>query len=68
MAEDFLKPKGAKTGSLDRRQHPMHGQFYNPPFYMDRLGGFTSAEKSKLDRNKMTLEKGGPSAVKGRPI
>ena len=66
MAQDFLKPNGVKAGELDKRRME-HGQFRNPPTYMD-LSGFTSAEKSMFQRNKMTLEKGGPSAVKGRPI
>lgn len=66
MAEDFLKPKGIKTGDLERRRME-DGQFRNPPTYM-QLSGFTSADKSMFQRNKMTLEKGGPSAIKGRPI
>lgn len=65
---DYLKPKGVDTSDIDRRKHPMNGQFYNPPFYMDRFGGFTSAAKGKFDQNKMTLEKSGPQAVRGRPI
>ena len=43
------------------------GQFRNPPTYSD-FGGFSSADKSKFQNNKMTLERGGPTAVKGRPI
>jgi hypothetical protein len=66
MAEDFLKPKGVSTNKLDTRRM-QHGQFHNPPEYI-QLGGFSDAGKAKFDRNKMTLEKGGPSSVKGRPI
>jgi hypothetical protein len=67
MAEDFLKPRGMDTKALDKRRME-DGQFRNPPLFMDKLGGFTSAERGKFDRNKMTLEKSGPSSVKGRPI
>lgn len=63
---DFLKPKGVDTKSLDKRQME-DGQFRNAPTY-SQLGGFTSADKGKFARNKMTLERGGPKAVNGRPI
>jgi len=63
---DFLKPKGVDTKNLDTRKME-DGQFRNPPKF-SQLGGFTSADKGKFDRNKMTLEKGGPKAVNGRPI
>lgn len=66
MAEDFMKPKGIKSGDLMKRRME-DGQFRNPPTYID-LGGFKNAERAKFGRNQMTLEKGGPSAVKGRPI
>jgi hypothetical protein len=66
MAMDFLRPKGVDTANLDRRKME-DGQFRNPPTY-SALGGFTAADKGKFDRNKMTLEKGGPKAVSGRPI
>lgn len=66
MAQDFLKPKGVSTGNLDKRKMD-DGQFRNPPTY-SQLGGFTSADKSKFGNNKMTLERGGPTAQKGRPI
>lgn len=62
----FLKPKGVDTRDLDRRRQK-DGQFYNPPTYTD-WGGFTSAAKGKFDRNTMTLERGGPQAVQGRPV
>jgi hypothetical protein len=66
MAQDYLRPKGVNTSNLQKRSME-DGQFRNPPTY-SQLGGFTSADRSKFDRNKMTLERGGPQAVKGRPI
>lgn len=66
MAQDYLKPKGVATGNLQKRQME-DGQFRNPPTY-SQLGGFTSADKGKFERNRMTLERGGPQAVRGRPI
>ena len=66
MAQDYLKPKGVATGNLQKRAME-DGQFRNPPTY-SQLGGFTSADKGKFDRNRMTLERGGPQAVRGRPI
>jgi hypothetical protein len=66
MAQDYLKPKGVNTAQLDKRTME-DGQFRNPPLYPD-LGGFTNAQRGKWDRNKMTLERGGPKAVSGRPI
>lgn len=66
MAQDYLKPKGVPTGNLQKRQME-DGQFRNPPTY-SQLGGFTNAERGKFDRNRMTLERGGPQAVRGRPI
>lgn len=66
MAGDFLKPKGVDTSDLDRRSME-DGQFRNPPMYME-LGGFSSAKKGMFDQNKMTMERGGPQTVRGRPI
>lgn len=66
MPDDFLKPKGVDTKDLGTRRQKM-GQFYNPPLYED-WGGFTSAAKGRFDQNRMTLEKGGPQSVRGRPI
>lgn len=69
MANDFLKPRGVDTSNLDRRKmvDGPDGRFWNPPMYMD-YGGGSSAEKFKFDRNKMTLERGGPTAAGGRPL
>ena len=66
MAQDFLKPTKVPTGDFGKRREE-NGQFRNPPTYTE-LGGFTSASKGKFAQNKMTLEKGGPSAKAGRPI
>jgi len=66
MAQEFLKPKGVDTNDLSKRKME-DGQFRNPPTY-SALGGFTSADKGKFGQNKMTLERGGPKAVNGRPI
>ncbi len=66
MAQDFLKPKVANSSDLGKRRTE-DGQFRNPPTYSE-LGGFTSADKGKFGGNKMTLERGGPSALKGKPI
>ena len=66
MAQDFLKPTKVNSSDLSKRKME-DGMFRNPPTYSD-LGGFTEADNSKFQNNKMTLERGGPSAVKGRPI
>jgi hypothetical protein len=66
MSQDFLKPKPTDTANLDRRKME-DGQFRNPPSFSE-FGGFTSAAKGKFQGNKMTLESGGPSSKKGKPI
>jgi hypothetical protein len=66
MAGEFLKPKGVDTSGLDKRKME-DGQFRNPPTFME-YGGGSSASKFMFDRNKMTLEKGGPQARGGRPL
>jgi hypothetical protein len=66
MSEEVLKPKGVDTKELQRRRME-DGQFRNPPTYT-KWGGFASAARGKFEQNKMTLEKGGPQAVRGRPI
>lgn len=66
MSEDFLKPKGVHKGDLSKRRME-DGQFRNPPLMCD-WGGFSSVAKGKWENNKMSLESGGPQAVKGRPI
>ena len=68
---DYLKPK-VRAGNLATRQM-QDGMFRNPPTYT-ALGGFTSEGKltdPSGQRNKisgMSLERGGPTAQKGKPI
>ena len=68
---EYLRPK-VKSGGLGNRKME-DGQFRNPPTYTD-LGGFTSATKftDPTGRRKsiggMSLERGGPTAQKGKPI
>jgi hypothetical protein len=68
---EFLRPK-VRVGNLSRRTQE-EGIFRNPPTYT-ALGGFSSERKwtdPSGKRNKvggMTLERGGPSAQRGKPI
>jgi hypothetical protein len=68
---DYLKPKAA-AGNLGKR-HMQNGMFRNPPTY-SQLGGFTSERKLTDPAGKrdsisgMSLERGGPTAQKGKPI
>jgi hypothetical protein len=68
---DYLRPK-VRSGGLGKRTME-DGQFRNPPVYT-ALGGFTSANKltdPTGQRNRTggpSLEKGGPTALKGKPI
>lgn len=68
---DFLRPK-VKVGQLSRRVME-NGIFRNPPTYT-AFGGFTSERKftdPAGQRNKIggpSLERGGPTAQKGKPI
>ena len=68
---DFLKPK-AKTGDLSKRRME-NGIFRNPPSYT-QLGGFTSEGKftdpsgKRYSTGGMSLEKGGPTSQRGKPI
>ena len=63
---EYLRPKGVDTKDLDRRKME-DGQFRNPPLFM-QYGGGSSTAKFQFESNKMTLEKGGPQSVRGRPI
>jgi len=70
MAQDYLKPKVASPKMLRDKKN---GQFHNPPLYIDRWGGFTSARglnrlPGDAGEGKMNLEKGGPQAKRGKPI
>jgi hypothetical protein len=68
---DYLRPK-VRVGNLSTRSME-NGQFRNPPVYT-QLGGFTSSAKltdpsgHRYKTGGTTLERGGPSAVKGKPI
>jgi hypothetical protein len=66
---DYLRPK-VKTGNLNTRTME-DGIFRNPPLYTN-LGGFSSAAKFEgVNKKKIgnpSLERGGPSAQKGKPI
>jgi hypothetical protein len=68
---DYLRPR-VRAGNLGTRQM-QDGIFQNPPTYT-ALGGFTSASKltdpsgRRQGGTSMSLEKGGPSAQKGKPI
>jgi hypothetical protein len=68
---DYLRPK-VRTGNLSTRRME-DGIFRNPPTYT-QLGGFTSESKltspsgRRMQTGAPTLERGGPTAVKGKPI
>ena len=69
---DYLRPKGIRPGDLGKRQME-DGMFRNPPTYT-HLGGFTSSSKltdpsgQRYKTGGMTLERGGPTAHKGKPV
>jgi hypothetical protein len=68
---EYLRPK-VKVGNLSRRTME-DGIFRNPPTYT-ALGGFTSEQKwsdpagRRYATGLPTLERGGPTAQKGKPI
>lgn len=68
---DFLRPK-VKVGNLQTRQME-DGMFRNPPTYT-HLGGFTSSNRltdpsgQRQRTGGMSLERGGPTSQKGKPI
>jgi len=66
MAQDYLKPKTMSQDFSKRHMKDGGGLFRNPPTYTE-LGGFTSQSKYG-EKNEMSLERGGPSSVKGKPI
>ena len=61
----YLKPKVA-VGNIGKQERK-RGEFVNVGSYPE-LGGFSSAQKRKPHDPPMTLEKGGPSSKKGKPI
>ena len=68
---EYLRPK-VRTGNLSTRQMK-DGIFRNPPTYT-HLGGFTSESKwtsptgERYKTGPEGLERGGPSAQRGKPI
>jgi hypothetical protein len=68
---EYLRPK-VRVGNLSKRVME-NGIFRNPPLYT-ALGGFTSERKLTEPNGKRysigspSLEKGGPTAQKGKPI
>jgi hypothetical protein len=71
MSEGFLRPK-VRVGNLSTRRME-DGIFRNPPTYT-ALGGFTSESKltdpagERYRTGRPSLERGGPTAQKGKPI
>jgi hypothetical protein len=68
---DYLRPK-VRTGTLSKRTME-DGIFRNPPTYTE-LGGFSSVSKFTDPNGRrhkigpLSLERGGPSAQRGKPI
>jgi hypothetical protein len=68
---DYLRPK-VRTGDLSKRRME-DGMFRNPPTYT-ALGGFTSESKltdpagERYRTGRPSLERGGPTAQRGKPI
>jgi hypothetical protein len=68
---DYLRPK-VKVGNL-RTRTMEDGIFRNPPTYTE-LGGFSSVGKytdptgRRHKLGPLSLERGGPSAQRGKPI
>ena len=69
---EYLKPKGVDLRDLGRRRME-DGIFRNPPTYT-ALGGFTSEAKltdpagERYRTGRPSLERGGPTSQKGKPI
>ena len=68
---EYLRPK-VRTGDLSKRRME-DGMFRNPPTYT-ALGGFTSESKltdpsgERYRTGRPSLERGGPTAQRGKPI
>lgn len=68
---DYLRPK-VRIGDLGKRRME-DGIFRNPPTYT-AMGGFTSEAKftdpagERYRTGRPSLERGGPTAQKGKPI
>lgn len=62
----YLKPKVKDPKQIRDRKN---GQFINPPVYMDYGGLKSSQNLMRGDiASSMALEKGGPTAQRGKPI
>lgn len=65
MSENYLKPK-VGAPALERKKK--NGQFVNPPSYAE-TGGLTNPGKlNRGAKSALQLERGGPTARKGKPI
>lgn len=63
---NYLKP-GTKTPEMLRKKQ--NGQFSNPPLYMPMGGAKSKAMLNQTeDARELSLERGGPSAKRGRPF
>lgn len=63
---NYLKP-GTKTPEFLRKKQ--NGQFSNPPLYMPMGGAKSKAMLNQgEDSKELALERGGPSAKRGRPF
>ena len=68
---EYLRPKVSSVTPSTRKME--NGIFRNPPTYT-ALGGFTSEAKwtdpagRRYGIGGMSLERGGPTSVKGKPI
>lgn len=65
MPEGYLKPKVSSPSMLRKKRD---GQFVNPPLYMTWGGMSGSSKLHRGTEKNLSLEKGGPSAKKGKPI
>ena len=63
--KEYLRPKVTQSKSENVKR--VNGEFVNVDSYPD-LAGFTAAGKWGKSNPSMSLESGGPSAVKGKPI
>jgi hypothetical protein len=72
MSDGLFRPKAGRTDNLNTRRME-DGIFRNPPTYT-ALGGFTSEQKWTDPAGRRyaiggpSLERGGPSSQKGKPI
>jgi hypothetical protein len=65
MSQSYMKPK---VGDPKMLRSERNGQFVNPPLWMVWGGGGSSAMLRRGTNKNLQLEKGGPTARKGKPI